>query len=49
MRISKVVLLFSLRLVIVAATLFITAGSLRFWQGWTFTALFFIAAIPSLL
>lgn len=44
---SKLVLRFALVLIIAAAMLFIPAGSLRFWRGWTFMALFFIPAAAS--
>jgi len=46
---SKLILRFSLVLIIFAAMLFIPAGSLRFWQGWTFLALLFIPSISSYL
>jgi len=39
---STLVLRFSLGLVFFAALLFIPAGSLRFWQGWAWLAVFFI-------
>jgi len=46
---SELILRFSLVLIILAAMLFIPAGSLRFWQGWTFLALLFIPSISSYL
>jgi len=46
---SKLILRFSLALIIAAGMLFIPAGSLRFWQGWTFMALVFIPSISSYL
>jgi protein-S-isoprenylcysteine O-methyltransferase Ste14 len=46
---SKLVLRFSIGVIIVAALLFIPAGSLRFWQGWTFMALYFIPGISAFL
>ena len=46
---SKLILRFSLGLILVAAMLFIAAGSLRFWQGWTFMALLFIPGISSII
>ena len=39
---SKLILRLSLGLILVAALLFIPAGSLRFWQAWAFLALAFI-------
>jgi protein-S-isoprenylcysteine O-methyltransferase Ste14 len=42
---SKLVLHLSLGLIILAAILFIPAGSLRFWLGWVFMALVFIPVI----
>ncbi len=43
--ISKLLLRFSLGAVIVTAMLFIPAGSLKFWQGWTFLAVVFIPVV----
>jgi len=42
---SKLFLRLFLGLIIVAAMLFIPAGSLRFWQGWVFMPLVFIPVI----
>ena len=39
---SKLVLRLFLSLIIIAAMLFVPAGSLRFWQAWTLIALVFI-------
>src|SRR5208283_5466175 len=44
---SKLVLRLSLALIIMAALLFVPAGSLRFWQGWIYVALLFIPAVSS--
>lgn len=41
------VLRFSLGLILVAALLFIPAGTFRYWQGWTFIALVFILGISA--
>lgn len=46
---SRLILRLSLGLIFFAAMLFIPAGSLKFWQGWTFMALLFIPAISSFL
>jgi len=45
---SKLALRFSLGLAGVAAMLFLTAGSLRFWQGWVFLGVIFIPGISSI-
>ncbi len=42
---SRLVLRSFLGLIFAAAMLFVPAGSLRFWQGWTFMALVFIPVI----
>jgi protein-S-isoprenylcysteine O-methyltransferase Ste14 len=42
---SRILLHLFLGLIIVAAMLFIPAGSLRFWQGWVFMILVFIPVI----
>lgn len=42
---SNVVIRFSLGLILVAAMLFIPAGSLKFWQGWALMALAFIPGV----
>ena len=46
---SRLVLRFSLGLAGVAAMLFLTAGSIRFWQGWVFLGVIFITGISSTL
>jgi protein-S-isoprenylcysteine O-methyltransferase Ste14 len=46
---SKSILYLSLGPITVAGLLFISAGSLRFWQAWTFMALLFIPLISSFL
>lgn len=46
---SRIFLRLFLGLIIVAAMLFIPAGSLRFWQGWVFMILVFIPVISSYL
>jgi protein-S-isoprenylcysteine O-methyltransferase Ste14 len=46
---SRLVLRLSLGLIMGAAMLFIPAGSLRFWRGWTFLATLFIPAVLSFL
>jgi protein-S-isoprenylcysteine O-methyltransferase Ste14 len=35
--------------IVFAAFLFIPAGTMRFWQGWTFLAILFIPGIPAFL
>jgi len=42
---SKLLLRLALGLIMVAAMLFVPAGSLRFWQGWAFLAVAFIPVI----
>jgi protein-S-isoprenylcysteine O-methyltransferase Ste14 len=44
---SRLILRFALGLILFAAMLFITAGSLKFWQGWTFMAILFISGVSS--
>jgi protein-S-isoprenylcysteine O-methyltransferase Ste14 len=44
---SKLLLRFSVGLVLVAALLFIPAGTLEYWQGWTFLAVVFIPVISA--
>jgi len=44
---SKLFLRFSLGPVLIAALLFVSAGSLKFWQGWTYMALVSIPLIAS--
>jgi len=39
---SRLILRLSLGLIIVAAMLFIPAGSLRFWQGWAYLMVWFV-------
>jgi hypothetical protein len=46
---SRLVLRFSLGLAGVAAMLFLTAGSLRYWQGWIFLGVLFIPGMSSIL
>lgn len=46
---SKLILRSFLGTIVVAAILFIPAGSLRFWQGWAFMAVFLIPTISSFL
>ncbi len=46
---SRLVLRFSLGLIGVAAMLFLTAGSLRFWQGWIFLGVIFVPGISSMV
>jgi len=46
---TKLIVRFAVGLILIGATLFIPAGSLRFWQGWVFIALVFPAAIISSL
>jgi len=45
----KLLLRFSVGLLLAAAMLFIPAGSLRFWQAWTFLAVVFIPLVASSL
>jgi protein-S-isoprenylcysteine O-methyltransferase Ste14 len=42
---SRLLLRLTFGLIICAALLFIPAGSLKYWQGWTFLAVFFIPAM----
>ncbi len=44
----SLVLRFSFGLAGVAAMLFLTAGSLRYWQGWIFLSVVFIPGISSI-
>ena len=44
---SKTTLRLFLGLILVASMLFIPAGSLRFWQGWSFMALLSVLSITS--
>jgi len=46
---SRLILRFSVGLTLVAALLFIPAGSIRFWQAWIFLILLFTAGISSSL
>jgi protein-S-isoprenylcysteine O-methyltransferase Ste14 len=48
-RMPKLLLRFSVGLLLAAAMLFIPAGSLRFWQAWTFLAVVFIPLVASSL
>jgi protein-S-isoprenylcysteine O-methyltransferase Ste14 len=42
---SRLILRLSLGLIIVAAMLFIPAGSLRFWQGWAYLGVWFVPMV----
>jgi protein-S-isoprenylcysteine O-methyltransferase Ste14 len=42
---SKLLLRLAVGLLICTALLFIPAGSLKYWQGWTFLAAFFVPAV----
>jgi len=44
---SKMVLRFSLGLILLAALLFIPAGTVKYWQAWTFLAITFILGISA--
>ena len=46
---SKLVVRLTLALIIGAAMLFIPAGSLKYWQGWSFLAVAFISSILAYL
>jgi protein-S-isoprenylcysteine O-methyltransferase Ste14 len=42
---SRIVLRFTIGLILVGALSFIPAGSLRYWQAWSYLALFFIPGV----
>jgi protein-S-isoprenylcysteine O-methyltransferase Ste14 len=46
---SRMVLRFTIGLILVGALLFIPAGTLRYWPGWSYLALFFIPGVSASL
>jgi len=42
---SKLVMRFSVGLILVAALVFVPAGTWRYWQGWVYLALFFVPGV----